>query len=111
MARSSPQDFLGGAAIVASHFRSFTKNVVFTTVFNNDQKGRFAKKEIRKSKIKLNQIVETGRNTTNKNSYFVDKHKLLKVDEVNNSSILNSSIEKIKKLIKKEKNKLVVLDF
>ena len=38
------------------------------------KKGRFAKKEIRKSKIKLNQIVETGRNTTNKNSYFVDKH-------------------------------------
>ena len=61
------------------------------------------KKKLENQKIKLNQIVETGRNTTNKNSYFVDKHKLLKVDEVNNSSILNSSIEKIKKLIKKEK--------
>lgn len=108
IARNHSQDFLGGAAIVASHFKSFTKNIVLSTVFNNDLKGRFAKKEIKRNKINLNQIVEAGRSTTNKNSYFVDKHKLLKVDEVNNSSILNSSIEKIKKLIKKEKNKLIV---
>ena len=84
IARSHSQDFLGGAAIVASHFRSFTKNVVFTTVFNNDQKVDLQKKKLENQKIKLNQIVETGRNTTNKNSYFVDKHNvLLKVDEVN----------------------------
>ena len=106
--RSFSQDYLGGAAIVASHFRSFTKNVVLSTVINNDQKGKFAKNEIKKLKIKLNQIVENGRNTTNKNSYFVDKHKLLKVDEVNNSPIINSSIQKISKLLKKEKNKIIV---
>ena len=46
--RSFSQDYLGGAAIVASHFRSFTKNVVLSTVINNDQKGKFAKNEIKK---------------------------------------------------------------
>jgi|TARA_B100001971_G_scaffold213956_1_gene249034 rfaE bifunctional protein nucleotidyltransferase chain/domain len=102
------QDYLGGAAIVAAHFKSFTKNVSLTTAFGNDKKGKFAKKEINKLKIKLNQISEFGRDTTNKNSYIVDKHKLLKVDEVNNSSILNSTIEKISKIIKKEKNKIIV---
>ena len=108
IAKKRSQDYLGGAAIVAAHFKSFTKNVSLTTVIGNDEKGKFAKKEINKLKIKLNQIVEPGRITTNKNSYIVDKHKLLKVDEVNNSSILNSTINNISNIIKKEKNKIIV---
>lgn len=106
--KNRSQDYLGGAGAVAAHFKSFTKDVSLTTVFGNDNKGKFAKKLINKFKIKLNQIIEPGRCTTNKNSYIVDKHKLLKVDEVNNSSILNSSISKILKIIKNEKNKIIV---
>ncbi len=108
IAKNQSTDYLGGAAIVASHFKSFTKDVTLTTVLNNDQKGKFAKSEINKLRIKLNQITENGRTTTNKNSYYVDKHKLLKVDEVNNSSIIGSSIEKISSLLKREKNKLII---
>ena len=108
IAKKKSQDYLGGASIVAAHFKSFTNNVTLTTTIGNDEKGKFAKREINKLKIKLNQIIEAGRLTTNKNSYIVNQHKLLKVDEVNNSSILNSSIDKISKLIKKEKNKIIV---
>ena len=108
IAKKRSQDYLGGAAIVAAHFKSITKNVSLTTVFGNDEKGKFAKKEINKLKIKLNQIIEPDRITTNKNSYIVDKHKLLKVDEVNNSSILNSTINNISNIIKKEKDKIIV---
>ena len=46
IAKKRSQDYLGGAAIVAAHFKSFTKNVSLTTVIGNDEKGKFAKKEI-----------------------------------------------------------------
>ena len=108
IAKKKSENYLGGAAIVAAHFKSFTSDVSLTTIIGNDEKGKFATKEIIKLKIKLNKITESGRRTTAKNSYIVDKHKLLKVDEVNNSSILNSTIEQISKNIKKEKNKIIV---
>jgi len=108
IARKTSENYLGGAAIVAAHFRSFTKNVKLTTVFSNDSMGLFLLKKINKLKIKLNRICEDNRPTTNKNSYIVNSHKLLKVDEVNNAAILTSTLDKISKLIKKDKSEIIV---
>ena len=102
------EDFLGGAAIVASHFKSFAKNVTLTTLFSNDEKGKFALKNLKKNKIKTNYYSEDDRPTTNKNSYIVNKHKLLKVDELNNNTITNSTLDKIIKSLKKDKNQILV---
>ena len=102
------ENFLGGAAIVASHFKSFAKNVTLTTVFSNDEKGKFALKNLKKNKIKTNYYSEDDRPTTNKNSYIVNKHKLLKVDELNNNTITNSTLDKIIKSLKKDKNQVLV---
>ena len=102
------EDFLGGAAIVASHFKSFAKNVTLTTVFSNDEKGKFALKNLKKNKIRTNYYSEDDRPTTNKNSYIVNKHKLLKVDELNNNTITNSTLDKIIKSLKKDKNQVLV---
>ena len=102
------EDFLGGAAIVASHFKSFAKNVTLTTLFSNDEKGKFALKNLKKNKIKINYYSEDDRPTTNKNSYIVNKHKLLKVDELNNNTITNSTLDKIIKSLKKDKNQVLV---
>ncbi len=102
------EDFLGGAAIVASHFKSFAKNVTLTTLFSNDEKGKFALKNLKKNKIKTNYYSEDDRPTTNKNSYIVNKHKLLKVDELNNNAISNSTLDKIIKSLKKDKNQVLV---
>ena len=102
------EDFLGGAAIVASHFKSFAKNVTLTTLFSNDEKGKFALKNLKKNKIKTNYYSEDDRPTTNKNSYIVNKHKLLKVDELNNNTITNSTLDKIIKSLKKDKNQVLV---
>ena len=102
------ENFLGGAAIVASHFKSFAKNVTLTTVFSNDEKGKFALKNLKKNKIKTNYYSEDDRPTTNKNSYIVNKHKLLKVDELNNNTITNSTLDKIIKSLKKDKNQILV---
>jgi rfaE bifunctional protein nucleotidyltransferase chain/domain len=102
------EDFLGGAAIVASHFKSFSKNVTLTTLFSNDTKGKFALKTLKKNRIKTNYYTENDRPTTNKNSYLVNKHKLLKVDELNNNAITNSTLDKITKLLKKDKSQILV---
>ncbi len=102
------QNFLGGAGVVALHFKKITNNVEFTSLVGEDAAGRFAKKQFKKFKLKTNIFSEKDRPTTNKSSYFVDNHKLLKVDEVINTPILESTIKKIEQIIKKEKNKIVV---
>ena len=102
------EDFLGGAAIVASHFKSFANDVTLTTLFSNDKKGKFALKNLKKNKIKINHYAEEDRPTTNKNSYLVNKHKLLKVDELINNPITNSTLDKLTELLKKDKNQILV---
>tara|TARA_Y200000002_G_C22682289_1_gene664589 strand:+ start:78 stop:1598 length:1521 start_codon:yes stop_codon:yes gene_type:complete len=101
-------DYLGGASIVSVHFKNLSKNVELTTLTGDDKKGRFARKELLKKKVSLNNINEHSRPTTNKNSYLVDRHKLLKVDELVNSTILDKTIDVIAEKINKEKNKLIV---
>jgi rfaE bifunctional protein kinase chain/domain/rfaE bifunctional protein nucleotidyltransferase chain/domain len=102
------EDFLGGAAIVASHFKNFANDVTLTTLFSNDKKGKFALKNLKKNKIKINHYAEEDRPTTNKNSYLVNNHKLLKVDELINNPITNSTLDKLIELLKKEKNQILV---
>jgi len=106
--KKNSENYLGGAAIVASHFRTFSKHVNLTTVFSNDIMGKFAKKKINELKIKLNLINEEGRPTTNKNSYLVNSHKLLKVDEVNNSPILKTTLDSIKKILTSDKSQIII---
>lgn len=101
-------DYLGGASIVAVHFRNLTKNVKLTTVIANDKKGKFAKKELKNNKLDFLSLHEQSRPTTNKNSYMVGNHKLLKVDELINSTILDKTIEQISDRISKEKNKIII---
>lgn len=101
-------DYLGGASIVAVHFKNLTKNVSLTTLISNDKKGRFAKKELKNKKVNFYSLTEQSRPTTNKNSYVVGNHKLLKVDELVNSTILEKTIKKIAERISNEKNKIIV---
>ncbi len=102
------KDYIGGAGAVAKHFKSFLNNVTLTTVVSNDVLGKRAIRELKKNKIKLNSIHEKERPTTNKNSFWVDGYKLLKVDKVSNENIQISTIEKIKKILKNDKSDIVV---
>ena len=108
IAKKVSRNYLGGAGIVASHFKEISNNVEFTTLISNDLAGKFAKKQLKLNKIRSNIFSEEKRPTTNKNSYYADNHKLLKVDEVINSPILDETIEKISKIIKKQKDKIIV---
>ena len=108
IAKESSENFLGGAGIVASHFRSFCKNVSLTTMLAKDSCGKFALKKLKKNKIQVNYFSEDGRPTTNKSSYLVNNHKLLKIDELANLSISTSTLDQILNIVEKDKKKILV---
>ena len=98
----SDQIFLGGAAIVAKHLSKLGAKVTFTTLIGEDKIGSFVKKDLKKSKIKVNYIVDKSRNTTVKERFWANKYKLLQVNSVDNhipnKEILNKIATKIKKV-------------
>jgi rfaE bifunctional protein kinase chain/domain len=100
--------FVGGAAIVARHLRKAGASVTFTSLIGNDFFGSFVKSKLKKDKIKFNFIHESNRPTTNKNLIISSDHKLLKLDKVDNSPIIESSIQKIISFIKKVKTDIVI---
>ena len=62
------KDYTGGAAIVAKHLKKTGAKVCFTTILGDDKLKDFVIEEMKKSKIKLNYIVDKTRPTTNKNT-------------------------------------------
>ncbi len=110
--RNKVENYLGGAAIVASHIRAAGANVTFTTVAGKDAFSKLIYKECSKRKIKLNLIIDETRPTTYKNVFISNGYRLLKVDDVVNNSISQSIKNKISKLIKTtNSNGVVFSDF
>ena len=54
---------------------------------------------MRKSKIKINAIIDSTRPTTNKNTILSSGYKLLKIDKVDNHPISEKILNKIKNSI------------
>jgi rfaE bifunctional protein kinase chain/domain len=102
------QDYLGGAAIVAAHFKSLTNNVKFISLVGNDKHGRFVKEQLNKLNIQHHLITENNRPTVNKNSLISQKHKLIKIDTVDNSYINDETIENITKILSKVDSDIIV---
>ncbi len=101
-------NYVGGAGVVAKHFSSFSKNITLTTLISPDTLGKFSLKELKKANIKVNALYEKNRPTTNKNSFWVDDYKLLKVDRVNNENIESSTINQISEILKKDKSDIII---
>ena len=53
VAINNSQNYVGGAGVVAKHFKSFSKNVTLTTIVGNDDLGKFAIKDLKKIRLKL----------------------------------------------------------
>jgi len=83
----SRKDVLGGAGIVAEHLKAAGANVKFTSVVGDDVLGKFTIEQIKKSGIKSQIIIDKNRPTTNKNAVVVGSYRLLKIDNLDNSSI------------------------
>ena len=53
-------------------------------MLGNDDLKKFVIDEMKKSKIKLNLIIDNTRPTTNKNTVVANNYNLLKIDKVDN---------------------------
>ena len=102
------KDYTGGAAIVAKHLKKTGAKVCFTTILGDDKLKDFVIDEMKKSKIKLNYIVDKTRPTTNKNTIIATGYNLLKIDKVDNQPISGSILNRIKDIISKEKADIVI---
>ncbi len=104
----SDEIFLGGAAIVAKHLSRLGAKVSFTTLIGSDYLSKFVKKDLDKSGIKLNPILDKNRNTTLKERYWADKYKLLQVNTVDNQIPTREIISKISESIRKIKADIII---
>jgi rfaE bifunctional protein nucleotidyltransferase chain/domain len=102
------KDYTGGAAIVAKHLKKAGAKVCFTTILGNDKLKEFVIDEMKKSKIKLNFIIDKTRPTTNKNTIMATGYNLLKIDKVDNQPISGNILKKIKDIISNEKADIVI---
>ena len=109
---NNEDNYIGGAGIVAQHLKAAGADVNFTTVIGDDKLGKFVTKNLKKSKINCNFLIDGNRPTTNKNVFIASDYRLLKVDTLDNSSInediQNSIIDKIKST---KANAVVFSDF
>jgi rfaE bifunctional protein kinase chain/domain/rfaE bifunctional protein nucleotidyltransferase chain/domain len=81
------EDFIGGAAIVASHLAAAGAQVTFTTVMGDDQMRDFALEQLSSRGVRVNAYIDPTRPTTHKNAFLCDGYRLLKIDIVDNRPI------------------------
>jgi len=89
-------DFLGGAGIVSKHLRAAGAEVVFSTVLGDDALKEFVLEDLQQAGVTIRPIIDPARPTTNKNAIVVGGYRLLKIDTLDNRSIGNGILTKIK---------------
>ena len=108
------KDFIGGAAIVASHIRSLGAKCDFISIVGNDNTAEIVKKELSKQDINYTLLVDSSRPTTFKKRYIVDNQKLFRVSRLEDHSISseleNKLISKVEELAPNS-NSIVISDF
>ena len=108
----SQNNYIGGAAIVASHLAATGCKTFFTSVLGNDRNSKFVKKQLKKNKVKFHFIIDKNRPTTNKNTIIAQNQKLLKLDTLDNTPISEEISSLIKKKISITKtNAIIFSDF
>lgn len=89
-------DFVGGAGIVAKHLKAAGADVTFSTVLGEDAYKDFTIKDLLDFGVKVNAIIDPTRPTTNKNAIIAGGYRLLKVDTLDNRSISDKIVNKLK---------------
>jgi len=87
------KNYIGGAAIVASHIKSLGADCKFISIIGNDDKGKIALDFLKSSKIKHKIFVDDTRPTTFKTRYMVNNQKIFRVSRLKDHSI-TSLLEK-----------------
>jgi len=108
------KEFIGGAAIVASHVSALGVNTFFLSITGDDEAGRFIQREHEKNNIKSFIFLDHERPTTFKIRYMVEAQKMLRVsklEEKNISPILETEIISALEKIIPDMDGIVVSDF
>ena len=87
------KNYIGGAAIVASHIKCLGADCKFISIIGNDDKGKIALDFLKSSKIKHKIFVDDTRPTTFKTRYMVNNQKIFRVSRLKDHSI-TSLLEK-----------------
>jgi rfaE bifunctional protein kinase chain/domain len=92
-------DYSGGAAVVAKHLRAAGAEVTFSTVLGDDALKDIVLDDLNKAGVNTLPIIDETRPTTNKNAIVAEGYRLLKVDTLDNRSISDKIVERLKKQI------------
>ena len=103
--------YIGGAAVVANHIRSFCSKVQFISVTGEDDSGNFIEEILDKRKIKSIIFKDVNRKTTHKIRYTHGNQKLFRVSRLSESEIPEKIEEKILNLFNKEMGQISCLIF
>ena len=87
------REFIGGAAIVASHVKALGANCKFISVVGDDFHGSKVKEVLINQGIKTDLIKDNSRPTTYKTRFMVENQKLFRVSKIKEHEI-SKTIEK-----------------
>ena len=108
------KDFIGGAAIVASHIKALGAQCTFLSVTGDDLFSNFVNEELKSKGINCQLIKDKSRPTTFKKRYVVENQKLFRVSKLEDHKLdkekENLLINKLRQLAKKVDG-IVVSDF
>jgi rfaE bifunctional protein kinase chain/domain/rfaE bifunctional protein nucleotidyltransferase chain/domain len=106
--KNDVKKFVGGAAVVALHLKAAGAKVKFFTVMGNDPLQKFVVRELKKNKIEVNVILDGTRPTTSKNVFISNNYRLLKVDDLDNQPINQTTLNYLKEKLKKINSDAVI---
>ena len=106
------EKFIGGAGIVAKHVNATGAKVTLHSILGEDELGKYVIQHLKESGITFEYLVDKSRPTTHKNAVVADGHRLLRIDEVSNSSLNDEQINFItNKLQNSKANAIILSDF
>ena len=96
------REFVGGAAVVASHVRALGAKCHYLSVVGDDEHARNVQVELKNRDIETHLIFDSSRPTTYKIRYIVENQKLFRVSKLKehklSNIIENEIVNKIKEL-------------
>ena len=101
-------NYVGGAGVVAKHVAASGSKANFLTVLGDDELKNFVLKDLQKSKVKFNGVIDKLRPTVNKSCYVSEDYRLLKVSHLDNSQINEKILNNFTKKLSKSKSKGVI---
>ena len=89
------REFLGGAAIVASHVRALGAQCHYISVVGEDSSSRMVAKVLEERSVSTDLLIDSSRPTTYKTRYMVENQKLFRVSRIKDHKISKNIEQKI----------------